>query len=53
MSVSSHVLSLKRKYDHVNQLITEELNRPVPDSILLYTLKLKRLRIKEEIHSSR
>lgn len=49
MSVSSHVISLKRKYDYINQLIQDELARPLPDSLLLFNLKAKRLRLKEKI----
>lgn len=49
MSVSSYLLSLKRKYKHLNRLIQEELSRPLPDSLTLFRLKLKRLRLKEKI----
>lgn len=51
MSVSSRVLSLKRKYEYINQLIHDELTRPLPNSILLFDLKLKRLRLKEMIYN--
>jgi len=51
MSVSNHLLTLKRKYDHLNQLIRDELSRPLPDSLILFSLKLKRLRLKEKIHT--
>ncbi len=49
MRISNHILSLKHKYDSLNRLIQEELSRPLPDSLLLYKLKLKRLRLKEKI----
>jgi hypothetical protein len=51
MSVSSHLLNLKRKYQYLNERIQDELSRPLPDSILLFDLKLKRLRLKEKIAS--
>ena len=51
MSVSTRVLTLKRKYDQLNNLIRDELSRPLPDSLRLFNLKLKRLRLKEKIHS--
>lgn len=50
MSVSNHLLTLKRKYKILNQLIHDELSRPLPDSLILFTLKLRRLRLKERIH---
>jgi len=51
MSVSSYLLSLKRRYQYLNELIQDELSRPLPDSIVLFDLKLKRLRLKEKIAS--
>ncbi len=50
MLVSNHFLSLKRKYESLNKLIREELSRPLPDSLLLFRLKLKRLRLKEKLY---
>lgn len=49
MSVSHYMSSLKRKYVHINNLIQDELARPLPDSLVLFELKLKRLRLKERI----
>jgi len=51
MAVSNHVLTLKRKYEQLNNLIQDELSRPLPNSLLLFNLKLKRLRLKEKIYS--
>ncbi|MBY0291804.1 MAG: DUF465 domain-containing protein [Alphaproteobacteria bacterium] len=51
MSVSHYLVSLKRKYAYLNTLIQDELSRPLPDSILLFDLKIKRLRLKEKICS--
>lgn len=50
MYISNHILSLKRKYQNVNQLIHDELSRPVPNSLTLLQLKRARLRLKEQIH---
>lgn len=49
MSVSNHLLNLKRKYNYLNHLIKDELTRPLPDSLVLFKLKLKRLKLKEII----
>jgi hypothetical protein len=51
MSVSNHVLNLKRKYVQLNNLIHDELSRPLPNSLVLFELKLKRLRLKQMITS--
>ena len=49
MSVSNHILNLKRKYVQLNNLIQDELSRPLPNSLVLFDLKLRRLRLKEMI----
>lgn len=49
MTVSNHMLNLRKKYDEINQLIHDELCRPLPDTIHLFDLKLKRLRLKEKL----
>lgn len=49
MYVSNYVLSLQRKRDYLNKLIHEELSRPSPNSLTLFNLKLKRLRLKEKM----
>ncbi|HUX79689.1 MAG TPA: hypothetical protein VMW10_08115 [Alphaproteobacteria bacterium] len=51
MSVSHYLLSLKRKSKYINQLIQDELSKPLPDSLILFKLKLQRLRLKEKIYS--
>jgi hypothetical protein len=50
MYITNYILSLKRKYAEVNSLIREELSRPLPNSLILFKLKLKRLKLKEKIH---
>jgi len=51
MYMPNYLFSLKRKYEHINQLIDEELSRPMPDSLTLFKLKLKRLKLKEKIYN--
>lgn len=52
MYIAHYILSLKRKYEDVNSLIRDELSRPIPNSLTLLKLKLKRLKIKEKIHKA-
>jgi len=46
----NYILSLKRKSESINLLIQEELSRPLPNSLILLKLKLRRLKLKEKIH---
>lgn len=50
MHSSNHMVALKRKYDDVNLLIHDELSRPLPNSLVLFQLKLKRLHLKEKLY---
>lgn len=50
MDIPNYIISLKRKYQYINLLIRDELSRPIPDSLILFKLKLKRLRLKEKIY---
>lgn len=50
MYITNYIVSLKRKYEHINFLIREELSRPRPDSLELFKLKVNRLKLKEKIH---
>lgn len=51
MTVSNHIMSLRKKYDDINERIHDEISRPMPDTTLLFNLKLKRLRLKERLFS--
>ena len=51
MSVSTHLLTLKRKYSSLNTLIQDERSRPLPDSLRLFRLKLERLHLKMKIQA--
>lgn len=53
MYMPNYTLSLRRQYEDVNLLIHDELSRPLPNSLILFDLKLKRLRLKEKIHKLR
>ena len=49
MSMQEHVESLRTKHSQLEQQISEELHRPLPDQALLTRLKRQKLRIKDEI----
>lgn len=50
MYIANYISSLRQKYEDINSLIQEELSRPMPNSLTLFKLKLKRLQLKEKIH---
>ena len=49
MSLPSRAIALKNRYFHLNSLIQDELSRPLPNSLHLFELKIKRLRLEEEL----
>lgn len=49
--VSSHVDALETKHADLERAIAQENSRPAPDDTMLRQLKLKKLRIKEELAS--
>lgn len=49
MSVTEHIETLKAKHADLEQLITEEEHRPLPDQTMISELKRQKLRIKDEI----
>lgn len=49
MSVVERVRSLEKKHDFIQQVINRELGRPLPDLFFLRDLKIRKLRVKEEI----
>lgn len=49
MSVQNHTNNLKMRYDILNERIRDELARPLPNSLSLYELKVKRLRVEEKL----
>jgi hypothetical protein len=53
MALQEHVESLRSKHARLEQLIAEELHRPLPDQVELARMKREKLRIKEEIERVR
>jgi hypothetical protein len=53
MSIHEHVESLRTKHAHLEQMIDEELRRPLPDQGTVSRLKKEKLRIKEAIERLR
>lgn len=49
MSVTDRIHSLRTRHHFINQTITQEMGRPLPDLFLLRDLKVRKLRVKEEI----
>ncbi|MFT9399610.1 YdcH family protein [Acetobacter sp.] len=49
MTLSSRIESLKTRHSRIDQKISSEGGRPRPDARVLMTLKLEKLKIKEEI----
>ncbi len=46
---NSHVSALQLKHAGIERQIHEELSRPIPDAVVVQSLKKRKLRIKEEI----
>lgn len=53
MSMHEHVDSLRTKHARLEEMIDEELHRPMPDQPTVSRLKKEKLRIKEEIERLR
>jgi hypothetical protein len=49
MSLINRVLSLKNKHEFIEHSLRHEMSRPSPDIILVQDLKVRKLRIKEEL----
>jgi hypothetical protein len=49
MPLQEHVDTLRTKHARLEQLIDDELHRPLPDQVTLSRLKKEKLRIKEQI----
>jgi hypothetical protein len=46
---NSHILSLTAKHAGLDQQISEESRRPLPDTATLYRLKKEKLKVKEAL----
>ncbi|MCS6877509.1 MAG: DUF465 domain-containing protein [Geminicoccaceae bacterium] len=53
MPMQEHLESLRSKHARLEELIQEELHRPLPDQAVITRLKKEKLRIKEEIERLR
>lgn len=51
MTMSSHAASLAHKHAELDQKISLEAQRPMPDDLLLQTWKKEKLRLKQEMES--
>ena len=52
MPLQEHVDTLRTKHARLEQLIAEELHRPLPDQSVLTRWKREKLRLKEAIERS-
>jgi hypothetical protein len=46
---SSHVTALNAKHEGLERQLRQELNRPAPDTVMIQSIKKRKLRIKEEL----
>ncbi|MDG2001704.1 MAG: DUF465 domain-containing protein [Novosphingobium sp.] len=46
---ASHVSALELKHAGIERKIEDELSRPLPDEVVLQSLKKRKLRLKEEL----
>ncbi len=46
---SAHQTALETKHANLDQRISDELHRPLPDQTVLAELKKQKLRVKEEL----
>lgn len=49
MTVSSHIAELKKKHEHLSQMVEEAQRAPGTDDLKIAELKKQKLKLKEEI----
>jgi len=49
MSVRERISSLQEKHDYLDCLLKREQNRPMPDAVYIRDIKVRKLRLKEEL----
>lgn len=49
MSLSSHLTELKKKHQHLSEVVEQEQRAPGSDGLSLAELKKKKLKLKEQI----
>jgi hypothetical protein len=50
MTVTSHIAELKRKHEHLSEMVLKAHRSPGFDDLQIAELKKQKLRLKEEIH---
>lgn len=50
MALLDRILSLKSKHQFLEYSLKHELSRPHPDPLMVQDLKMRKLRLKEELH---
>ncbi len=49
MTVASHLEELRRKHEHLSEMVEEEQRAPGSDALHIVELKKQKLKLKEEI----
>lgn len=49
MSVTSHIAELKKKHEHLSDMVLQAQRAPGSDDLQIASLKKQKLKIKEEI----
>jgi hypothetical protein len=50
MALLDRIISLKSKHQLIEYSLRHEMSRPHPDALMIQDLKLRKLRLKEEIY---
>ncbi len=49
MTIASHLQELRRKHEHLSELVEREQRSPASDALRIAEMKKEKLKIKEEI----
>lgn len=49
MSLEDRVKTLQEKHEDLEKVLEQEVNRPLPDNIVVHDIKRQKLAIKDEI----
>ena len=49
MTVASHIAELKKKHEHLSEMVEKEQRSPASDDMKIHEWKKQKLKIKEEI----
>jgi hypothetical protein len=49
MTVASHLQELRKKHEHLSEIVEREQRAPGSDGVMIADLKKQKLRLKEEI----